>query len=270
MLYSTEELKEILATQKWNSCNIRLNSEVSTMPDLKEFLLVNNRLEALLKTLSIFHPSIKNLRIADLGCAEGCFALGLAQRGAKVTGIEARAKEVEKAKFLAAHFELPNMNIEHDDVKNFSLEKYGEFDAVVACGILYHLNTPVELLNQIAATTNLLILDTHYAPANDEELEQINQDINNLSSIEKYADTPYCGRWFFEYPEEADREAQIWASYSNNKSFWLTKESLLLALKDAGFNIVYEQHDLTSFNYNYYLRKLSRTMLVAAKSTTTL
>lgn len=266
MKFSTEELRERLATQKWNSCNIRLNDEVSTMPHLKEFLLVNNRLEALLKTCSLFYPSVRNLRIADLGCAEGCFSLGLAQRGVNVVGIEARAKEVEKARFLAEHFELPNMMIVHDDVKNFAHEKYGTFAAVAALGILYHLNNPVELLHQIAGTTTLLVVDTHFAPADAEELALINPDINNLSRIEEIQvrGNTYQGRWFFEYPEDADREAQIWASYSNHRSFWLTRESLLLALSNAGFNIVFEQHDFSLTNYNYYLRKLSRGMFVAA------
>src|SRR5947207_15056617 len=106
MRFSTEELRQRLATQQWTSCNIRLNVEVSTRHHQDEFLTHNDRLQALMRTFSILYPEIRGLRIADLGSSEGCFALALALKGANVVSIEARAKEIEKATLLKEHFEL--------------------------------------------------------------------------------------------------------------------------------------------------------------------
>src|SRR5436190_1190801 len=101
MPFSTEELKEKLANQTWTSCNIRLNDEVCTYPAWREFLLHHDRLKSLNRTLSLLFPaSIKGLKIADLGSMEGGFSLAMALQGANVIGIEARAKEIEKANLL--------------------------------------------------------------------------------------------------------------------------------------------------------------------------
>lgn len=273
MPFSTEELRQKLAGQTWTASNIRLNDEISTYPLHKEFLLHDERLKALYRTFTILFPaSIKGRRVADLGSLEGSFSLALAQKGADVVGFEARAKEIEKANLLKEHFELPNMNFIQTDVKEFSQERFGRFDLVLALGIIYHLDNPVRLLHQIAGATDRLIVDTHLAPANDEELAQINPQISNLSSLEEINSRgrAYEGRWFFEFPEDADREAQIWASYSNNRSFWLTKESLLLAIYHAGFDMIFEQHDWTLKSYHHFLRKHSRAMFVALKSATLL
>lgn len=221
-----------------------------------------------MRTFSILYPEISGLRIADLGSSEGCFALALALKGANVVSIEARAKEIEKATLLKEHFELANLDLVHDDVKNFSRQAFGNFDIVLALGILYHLDTPVELLYQIADTTDRLIVDSHYAPADDAGLSRLNPEISNLSQLEQVHVNghTYEGRWFVEYAADADREAQVWASYSNSRSLWLTKESLLLALNHVGFDVVFEQHDWTLNHYDYCLQKHSRAMVAALKT----
>lgn len=271
MPFSTEQLKEKLATQIWTSCNVRLNDEVCTYPEWREFLLHHDRLKSLYRTLLILFPSgLSHLRIADLGSMEGGFSLALALKGADVVGVEARAQEIEKANLLKEHFEINNLIFIQGDVKDFNRESFGKFDLVLAFGILYHLDNPIQVINQISGTTNRLILDTHYAPSTDDELFQIKPELSNLGPIEciTHDNHTYQGRWFFEYPEDADRESQTWASYSNNKSFWLTKESLLLALNHAGFDTVFEQHDWTMDRYDYFLHQHSRAMFVALKSPT--
>jgi hypothetical protein len=35
-----------------------------------------------------------------------------------------------------------------------------------------------------------------------------------------------------------------WASWTNQRSFWPTKEALLQMIQDAGFDLVFEQHDI--------------------------
>ncbi|MBC1220039.1 bifunctional 2-polyprenyl-6-hydroxyphenol methylase/3-demethylubiquinol 3-O-methyltransferase UbiG, partial [Nostoc sp. UCD120] len=82
------------------------------------------------------------MRILDLGCLEGLYSIGLALHGATVVGIEGREVNFQKAKFAKECLGLNNLEFIQDDVLNLSPEKYGYFDIVLCCGILYHLNVP--------------------------------------------------------------------------------------------------------------------------------
>jgi hypothetical protein len=63
-----------------------------------------------------------------------------------------------------------------------------------------------------------------------------------------------------------DAENQLWASYSNRSSFWLTKESLLRALLRAGFDLVLEEHDYSADFYEHFTEVFPRGMFLAIKS----
>jgi SAM-dependent methyltransferase len=270
MKYSTHQLRERLRKQVWTSHNIRFSDEITTIPSREDFLTQDLRLLAILRTLSAFYQGdLSGLRVADLGCLEGGFAMAMAMRGADVTAVEARASNLEKARLLKEHFDLQSLHLVLGDVKDFTLEAFGSFDIVLALGILYHLDDPTRWLTQIAQLTNrILIIDSHYAPIDEYAMAQIRDDLKHLGPIERVQIGPrtYEGRWFFEYPEGIDKESQLWASYSNNRSFWLTKESLLQSLCHAGFNLVYEQHDYSSSFYKLFTIEFPRGMYVCLKS----
>jgi SAM-dependent methyltransferase len=270
MPLSDNELRRRLAAQQWTSHNIALTDHISTMPGRPDFMETDLRLKAVLRVLELlYRGQLLNLRVADLGCLEGGYALALAQRGMNVVGIEARAKNLPKSQLLQDHFELPNLEFVLGDVKNFTRDHFGDFDVVLALGILYHLDQPPAWLRQIAqATRSVLIIDSHYAPADELSLAFIDERLSQLSSLERIEDgsASFEGRWFFEYGEDAEREDQLWASYSNRRSFWLTKESLLRAVSNAGFDLVFEQHDYSAALYEYFTIKFPRVMLIAVKS----
>jgi SAM-dependent methyltransferase len=269
MTLSNEDLRRRLAGQQWTSHNIRLTNELTTMPGQPDFLETDLRLKAVMRALALFYKdSFSTLRVADLGCLEGGFALALAQRGMSVTGVEARWKNFEKLRLLKDHFGLRNLNFELKDVKNFKRESFGSFDVTLALGILYHLDQPCAWLRQVAeATRGLLIVDSHYAPADDVRLAQLDPRLalGPLKQMEDGGEI-YEGRWFFEYDERSNREDQLWASYSNHSSFWLTKESLLKALLRSGFDLVLEQHDYSAASYKHLTITFPRTMILAIKS----
>jgi len=267
-MFTTAELQEKLKPQNWTAHNIRLNPEVATIPGQPDFLETDERLKAILRVLRLLYgQDLSSLRIADLGCLEGGFAWALAQRGASVLGIEARAANLSKAQLLKEHFQLDRLKFVQEDAKAFSRERFGSFDVVLALGILYHLDSPVEWLNQIAGATQQVIVDTHFAPATDQALALIDPRISNLSEIIQIRNGQhtYEGRWFTEYGEDVDPEPQLWASYSNRRSFWLTKESLVIAMCRAGFDLVFEQHDYSAYSYRHFEHVFPRTILVGAK-----
>jgi SAM-dependent methyltransferase len=239
------------------------------MPGQPDFMETDLRLKAILRAVSLlFRNDFSGLRVADLGCLEGGFALALATHGMEVTGIEARWKNLEKIELLKEHFGCPNLTFKLDDVKNFDVEQYGSHDVVLALGILYHLDDPVAWLRQISRATHaLLVVDSHYAPSDDTGLAKIDErlKLGPITPI-KDGENLYEGRWFFEFDLMADREEQLWASYSNHRSFWLTKESLLKATTRAGFDLVLEQHDYSVNSYKDLTTTFPRTMLLAIKS----
>jgi len=267
-MLTTGELRVRLAQQSWTAHNIRLNHELTTLADQPEFLKTDTRLQAVRRTLSlVFHGRLEGLRVADLGCLEGGFSLALAQAGANVVALEAREANIAKARLLKEHFELDNLELVRCDVKEFDAGRFGQFDVVLALGILYHLDSPVSWLHQVSqATRRVLIVDSHFAPE-DENLAKIDPRISALSPIEslEYAGERFEGRWFFEFDKSADPEPQLWASYSNHRSFWLTKQSLLLAMVRAGFAPVFEQHECAADKYRHFTVTFPRTMLVGVK-----
>jgi SAM-dependent methyltransferase len=222
------------------------------------------RAKMILRTLrSVYRKGIDKLRIADLGCCGGWFSLALARCGATVIGIEAREQNVEKARQGAPK----NVEFVIDDVKNFTKEKYGEFDVVLAFGILYHLDSPVEWLHQIArATKEVLLLDTHYAPPED-GLPASEPRPFKLSPIHKmsFQNREYEGRLYGDkrgHPVETTPHA----SFSNENSLWLTRSSIHQALICAGFDWVLEQYDAQVSNSHYYDPANWRMTFVSAKS----
>jgi SAM-dependent methyltransferase len=239
------------------------------MPGSPDFLQTDLRLRSIFRTLELIYGSeLTNLRVADLGCLEGGFALALAQRGAQALGIEARKINMDKLLLLQEHFGLGNLDFRLGDVKGFTRDAYGMFDVVLALGILYHLDEPVAWLRQLSETTKrVLIIDTHFAPTEADGLANLDSRLP-LGDVEQIKDGPYTyeGRWFFEFGENVDPEPQLWASYSNHKSFWLTKEALVQAVQHSGFDLVYEQHDHTGMAFRRFATAFPRIMLVAARS----
>jgi hypothetical protein len=267
---TTDNLRDRLAHQRWTSHNIRLNDELTTCPSLGYAFENDSRLKAIERMFDFtFGSDWGMLRIADLGSLEGGFALACARKGAEVLGLEARRANFDKLLLLKEHFDLPKLKFELGDVKDFRAERYGKFDAVLALGILYHLDSPVEWLAQVAETTETaLVIDSHFAPADKDALRRVAPGLSALSDIEEkvYQGLVYRGRWFTEFPPNSDREANLWASYSNWRSFWLTKESLVRAVRDAGFPLVLEQHEYSVAQFDHLNTIFPRTLLVGLKT----
>jgi hypothetical protein len=269
MPLTDEELKRRLKEQNWTAHNIRLSPAVTTRPGEPDFFETDLRLKAIIRALSfVYRNRLEGLRAADLGSLEGGFALALAERGMEVTAIEARRKNLDKCLLLKEHFGLANLRFLHDDVKNLTAQKFDMFDVVLALGILYHLDQPLHWLRRAAEVVRgMLVIDSHYAPADDALLSRIDQRLA-LGPLKNMRDGEevYEGRWFFEYDDKANREDQLWASYSNGSSFWLTKESLLKALLRSGFDLVLEQHDYSVDSYKHLSVTFPRVMLLAIKT----
>ena len=192
-------------------------------------------------TQDFMGQSLQNLRVLDLACLEGMFALEFAKHGAQALGIEGRLESVEKARFANRVLGYANCDFVQDDVRNLSAKKYGLFDVVLCCGILYHLDDRdvFVLLERMAEVCKrLVIIDTHVA---------VDHSVTGKTRLGKktsyaHKGEKYYGRYYAEFTTESLQQKlkSLWSSLGNNQSFWLERPSLFRAIKAAGFASIYE------------------------------
>ena len=217
----------------WTAHNIRLRHRLYTIgpsvagDEYKLRRVVQAVADASIKPLA-------SLRVMDLACLEGMYALEFARHGSDVMAIEGREANIAKARFARDALGLDNVELLCGDVRNFSRANHGEFDVVLCLGILYHLDAPdvFLFLERIAeACTRLAVVDTH-----------VSLDAEVQTS---HRGRTYRGRVHVEHPGGAsaeEKEQRLWASLDNERSFFPTRASLLAALTDAGFTSIYECH----------------------------
>jgi SAM-dependent methyltransferase len=190
-----------------------------------------------------------DLRILDLGCLEGLYAVEFARRGAEVVGIEVRRPNIEKARFARDALGLETLELLEEDVRELSRERHGEFDVVLCWGILYHLTVPAvfEFAERMAdVCRGFAIIDTHVA-LDEADMAGVTPesfwiDPAKLGPVEEHehGGHVYRGRMFHEHPPETSSEEirdSLWAALDHD-SFWLTMPSLLNLLRRSGFGSV--------------------------------
>jgi 2-polyprenyl-3-methyl-5-hydroxy-6-metoxy-1,4-benzoquinol methylase len=215
----------------WSAHNIRLAEDIYTIGS--EIVGDEIKLRRILRTVAdVAGRPLATLRILDLACLEGMYAVEFARHGATVVGIEGREQNLAKARFAKDVLALPNLEFVHDDVRNLARVKHGEFDVVLCLGILYHLDAPdvfVFLERMADVCCGFAVIDTHIA--------------TSAARSCVYRGRTYRGRTFAEHDPAstpADRAADLWSSLDNVDSFWPTRASLLNALTHAGFTSIYE------------------------------
>jgi 2-polyprenyl-3-methyl-5-hydroxy-6-metoxy-1,4-benzoquinol methylase len=245
----------------FTSHNIRLDDGSFTKPDAGYSMDVHPWFLAAKRLLDATFPGDKTqLRIADLGCLEGGYTVEFARLGLKALGLDVREANIEACRYVQSKVHLPNLEFVRDDVWNIAA--HGSFDATFCCGLFYHLDKPREFLELLSKVTKrLLILQTHFSEAKDSPswiqprrlrravgkllpLKNTGTTTHKLSLLTKNEGLP--GRWLPEFRSKRaflDRENRRWASWNNKQSFWIQREYLIQAIRDAGFDLVLEQFD---------------------------
>jgi SAM-dependent methyltransferase len=153
--------------------------------------------------------------ILELGSLEGGHTFTLARQPGveRVLAVEARAANIDKAKFIGSLLGVSNVQFKQANLEQLQLVSLGYFDAIFCCGLLYHLPEPWKLLSQAPRVAPSLFVWTVYATENEATIE-----IDGLR-----------GR---EYVEGGLNEP---LSGCSPKSIWLTLPSLLELLKRSGY-----------------------------------
>lgn len=216
--------------------NIRLADGSETMPEIGYLLADSPWLKAAARVLRIVYgDELLGKSIADLGCLEGGYTVEFARMGMHATGIEVRQSNFDNCLRVRDGSGLPNLAFEKNDVWNIG--RYGQFDAMFCCGLLYHLDQPGKFIRLMAEQTrDVIMINTHYA-------DDRKSSVFTLSDMTENEGLP--GKWYAEHnaDSEAEMETFKWASWANKRSFWLTKAAILQTLNHCGFDMVFEQAD---------------------------
>jgi SAM-dependent methyltransferase len=246
--------------------NIRLDDGTLTFPSAERTMDQHPVLRSVLRLLRVLFPAgLEGKTVMDVGCLEGGYVTEFARNGMMATGLEVRPSNYERCRLVQERVKLPNLRFVLDDAMNIG--QHGRFDVFFICGLLYHLDQPRKFLEEVARNCGkALILHTHVAHADPSE------GARHWRLSELCENEGLRGRWFPEHgdisKEELDQLA--WASWENNRSFWIQKEYLLQLLKELGFGLVYEQFDhldnITHEMTDGWHAKMDRVMLVGIKS----
>ncbi len=185
-------------------------------------------------TRDLVRRPFPELRILDLGCGEGVYAIEAGLRGAEVLALDARTQRMDQGAACAARHGLANVRFVQKDVRHVTCEALGPFDVVYLLGLLYHLDAPdvfSVLENLYDLCNGMLVVDTLISLTAQIQVEWRGQSYHGQRRRE-HAD---------EDKDEV-RRSRVLKSIDNTFSFRFTKESLLRALCSVGFTSAYQCH----------------------------
>ena len=212
----------------WIGYNIHLGHGVYTMGNDHvgtAEILVHSVVQAV---SDLAAKPLSQLRVLDLGCHEGAYAIELGLHGAEVVGVEARVANIEKARFVADALNLERVTFQERDVRDINEEEFGRFDVVLCLGILYHLEA-ADAVHLVASCHSMCDDLTVVRSA-------VGLSPNTSSSVDGHL---YRGRRYREDTRERG------ASIDNPTSILPSRVSLLNLLAGVGFSSVHELRNPT-------------------------
>lgn len=173
--------------------------------------------------------------ILELGPLEAGHTYMMHERGARsIIAIEANSRAFLKCLCVKQLFDLSRAKFLLGDFLIYLRERTSNFDFVVASGVLYHMQQPMEFLDLICSASDRLFIWTHYY---DERI------ISSNKAIAKKFATPHVSSYQgFEYQaaQQSYHEALNWAGFCGGPeagSTWLTRDSILEFLEKKGFHV---------------------------------
>jgi len=176
---------------------------------------------------------VKDLSILELGPLEGGHAYMLEKAGAReIVAVEANARAFLKCLIAKEVLGMKAAKFVLGDFEEYLRDPPARFDAVIACGVIYHLRNPVELILNLAKVTDRVYVWTQYFIA-----ERV-AAIAHMKHRFRHSEPAEVGGFRhtlnrYEYGDFLDTSR--FAGGSDDYSNWLTREDLLGALRHAGF-----------------------------------
>jgi SAM-dependent methyltransferase len=196
--------------------------------------------------------------VLELGPLEGGHSYMIEAAGAtSITGIESNARAYMKCLIAKEIVGLQRTRFLYGDFEAYLRETDTRSDVVVASGVLYHLQNPVELIANMARVTDKVLLWTHYYEA--DKLAAIPHMAPRMKNASPNSHNGFKHTWHrYEYGDFLDTTR--FAGGSAHFSNWLSRDDLLAAFKFFGFqNIILGEEDQSNPNGPCILLVASKT-----------
>ncbi len=187
----------------------------------------------------------KHTEIADFGCGPGLYAKRLAEKEAKVTGIDFSENSLKYAKEVAAREGL-DIDYVHANYLEFETDK--KFDLIIMIMCDFCALSPEQRKTLLAKFSSILkpggsvLLDVHSLNLFNQKVESATYELNQLNSFWSPEDY-YCFVNTFKYEEEKvtlDKYTIIEESRTRTVYNWLqhfSKDSLQGEFEENGFKV---------------------------------
>lgn len=172
--------------------------------------------------------------VLELGPLEGAHTYQLERLGAaSITAIEANTHAYLRCLIVKELLGLQRAHFECGDFVEYLRAQPPRYDVVLASGVLYHLQTPVEVLGLIAAITDRVFIWTHYYDADVISANPVLACKFTGSALETYQGFSHT-LYRQEYGDTLDQTG--FCGGSRPFSCWLSRADIVGALKHFGFD----------------------------------
>jgi tRNA (mo5U34)-methyltransferase len=134
---------------------------------------------------------LRGVRVLDIGCAEGFFALEMARRGAEVVAVDAAPNMIARLNWLIEHFEMRNISTRIATIESLAGSKE-RYDIVLMIALLYHLRHPLMGLDIASQLTDTLYVESIVHGSNDDSYLYLRPPIEGVQNIPKWIPTEKC------------------------------------------------------------------------------
>ncbi len=179
---------------------------------------------------------LAGLHVAELGPFEGGHSYMLLQAGAeRVEAVEANTLNFTKTLFVKEIFGLTKLELQLGEIEAWLARGDGRFDLVVASGVLYHFNDPLQALFDMARRTDRIFLWTHFT----DEQSMPPGDLRLSAFSGKPVERTVAG-FTCTYRTRSYDGAQTKTAFCGGiaaQSIWISHEAILGALAHWGFAV---------------------------------
>ena len=179
--------------------------------------------------------SLEGKQVLELGPLEASHTHILHEAGAaRILAIEANKLAYMRCLIVKEIMRLNRAEFLLGDCQKWLSATQERYDLIVACGVLYHMSEPVQLIENMCAHTDALIIWTHYF----DEAELPPGDLRR---------TPFSGRVVTRQAHGMEvrlHERSYWKAWRDKKfcggmsdiHYWMEKQQILDLLRANGFD----------------------------------
>lgn len=178
---------------------------------------------------------VQGKTILELGPLEGGHSYMLQKEGASsIYSVEANPRAYLKCLIVKEMFKLDRVTFAYGDFMEFLRQTDHMYDLCIACGVLYHMCSPAELIGLMAEHTKQIYIWTHYY---DSAICGKGR-LKFLFSSHTEADYQGFKHTLNRYHYRSSRSLLKFCGGPAHFSHWLTKEDIIACCHHFGFTRV--------------------------------